>query len=218
MLRALDLFCGQGGSSAGLAAAGFHVTGVDLYHQPNYPFPFHHGDALDLSVSWVRANFDLVTASPPCQAYTKCARIRGRRHPRLIAETRAFLERVGLPWVIENVEEARPELRTPVMLCGAQFGLRTYRHRLFEASFPIQAQIHLPHERRTVKMGRALRDGDFYHAVGNFSGVDYVRADLGVPWMTREGIRECIPPVYAQYVAHEFRHWSKLKRRARAWA
>jgi hypothetical protein len=38
-------------------------------------------------------------------------------------------------YIIENVEGA--PLRDPVALCGALFpGLRTLRHRLFEASFP----------------------------------------------------------------------------------
>ncbi|WP_372671287.1 hypothetical protein [Amycolatopsis kentuckyensis] len=49
-------------------------------------------------------------------------------------------------------------------------------------------------------MGRPLQAGDWYHAVGNFSGVPYVRADMGVPWMNRDGIRECIPPVYARHI------------------
>jgi DNA (cytosine-5)-methyltransferase 1 len=49
-------------------------------------------------------------------------------------------------------------------------------------------------------MGRAVQPGDYYHAVGNFSGVDYIRQDMGVPWMNRDGIRECIPPSYAQFI------------------
>ncbi len=40
--------------------------------------------------------------------------------------------------------------------------------------------------------------------VGNFIGVDGAKEDLGVPWMSREGIRECIPPAYTEYVGREF--------------
>jgi DNA (cytosine-5)-methyltransferase 1 len=43
----------------------------------------------------------------------------------------------------------------------------------------------------------------FYQAVGNFSNVGYARADMGVPWMNRDGIRECIPPVYAEHVGRQ---------------
>jgi DNA (cytosine-5)-methyltransferase 1 len=142
-------------------------------------------------------------STPPRRAsgYSACQRIRGRAHPDLIAATRSALEATGRPWVIENVEDALPELRSPVLLCGAMFPrLRTYRHRLFETSFPLEAPAHPTHGQVTVKMGRPLRDGDWYHAVGNFSNVDYVRKNLGVPWMSRDGIRECIPPVYVEYV------------------
>jgi DNA (cytosine-5)-methyltransferase 1 len=30
--------------------------------------------------------------------------------------------------------------------------------------------------------------------------VDYVREDMNVPWMSRDGIRECIPPAYTEYI------------------
>jgi DNA (cytosine-5)-methyltransferase 1 len=198
--RLLDLYCGQGGASAGYGAAGFDVTGVDIAAQPRYPWPFVQADAVD----YLRehgTSFDAIAASPPCQAYSACQRIRGRAHPDLIAATRDALMAIGRPWVIENVEDARGELRSPVLLCGSMFpGLRTYRHRLFETSFPLAVPPHPPHAGVSVKMGRPLRDGDWYHAVGNFSNVPYVRDNLGVGWMSRDGIRECIPPAYAEYV------------------
>lgn len=196
----LDTYCCQGGASAGYAAAGWCVTGVDLAPQPRYPWRFVQADAVEF-ITEHGAGFAAIHASPPCQGYSACQRIRGRAHPDLIGATREALEASGRPWVIENVEDARGELRDPVLLCGAMFGgLRTYRHRLFEASVPLEVPVHPEHAAVTVKMGRPLRDGDWFHAVGNFSNVPYVRANLGVGWMSRDGIRESIPPVYAEHV------------------
>ncbi|MFB8101323.1 SAM-dependent methyltransferase [Streptomyces sp. NPDC056007] len=184
--------------------AGFDVVGVDSAPQPRYPFTFIQGDA----VEYIREHgheYDLIAGSPPCQAQSVCQRIQGREHPRLIGPTREAMEATGRPWIIENVEEAQGELRDPVMLCGASFGLHTYRHRLFEAGggLKLTAPAHQPHLHRTVKMGRPLAPGDWYHAVGNFSNVPYVKADMGVAWMSRDGIRECIPPAYTQFLGEQ---------------
>lgn len=208
-MRVLDLYCCQGGASAGYRAAGFDVVGVDLSPQPRYPFRFVQADALEYVRSRGSA-FGFIHASPPCQHDSDCQRIQGREHPDLIGPTREALNATGVPWVIENVGGAVPKLRDPVRLCGAMFGLHTYRHRYFETGggFSFKAPRHPAHTRETVKMGRSLRPGDFYHAVGNFSGVEYVRKDMDVPWMNRDGIRECIPPVYAEYIGNQFKEWA----------
>lgn len=202
--RALITYCCQGGDSMGWYLAGFDVTGVDLNPQPRYPFPFIQCDAIE----YIKAHgheYDLIAGSPPCQFYTLCQRIQGREHPALIPPTREAMEATGRPFVIENVEEAAPELRDPVRLCGSQFGLHTYRHRLFEPGGGLTLTVpeHRPHTERTVKMGRPLVEGDWYHAVGNFSNVPYVKADMGVPWMSRDGIRECIPPAYTRFLGEQ---------------
>lgn len=198
----LDLFCCQGGAAMGYHRAGFDVVGVDIDPQPRYPFEFHQGDAIDFLLRF-GGDFALRVASPPCQRYSLAQRIRGREHPDLIGPTRHALQEVGGPYVIENVEDARPELIGPVLLCGPSFGLRTYRHRLFESSMPLTVPVHQDHGQRSVKMGRPVAAGDFYHAVGNFSGVDMIRRDLGVEWMNRDGIRECIPPAYTEHIGRQ---------------
>jgi len=207
-MRVLDLYCCQGGASAGYAAAGAEIRGVDLAGQPRYPYPFSQGDALE----YIRergAAFDFIHGSPPCQGSSITQQIQGNDHPRLIGPTRDALNATGRPWVIENVGGALGELRNPVMLCGAMFGLHTYRHRYFETGggFTFTPPEHPEHVHHTVKMGRPVREGDWYHAVGNFSGVTYIRRDMNVPWMNRDGIRECIPPAYAQYIGTEFLKW-----------
>jgi DNA (cytosine-5)-methyltransferase 1 len=203
-MRILDAFCCQGGASAGYVTAGFDVVGVDLEPQPRYLHAFEQADAVQFILEHGR-EFDAIHASPPCQRYSKAQRIQGREHPDLITATREACLEVGVPYVIENVEDARDELINPAMLCGEFFGLKTYRHRLFEVSFMLEVPLHFGHPERTVKMGRAVEPGDYYHAVGNFSGVDYIRGDMGVPWMNRDGIRECIPPVYAEFIGRQLR-------------
>jgi len=205
----LNLYCCQGGSAKGYTDAGFYVIGIDINPQPRYPYLFIQADVLAFLAefaAWVAEHVTLVDASPPCQAHSRAWKIQQRQHPRLIAPTRELIIATGRPYVIENVEEARSELLEPVLLCGAMFpGLHTYRHRLLEAGgWTLTAPEHPEHLHPTVKMGRPLREGDWYHAVGNFSNVPYVKADMGVPWMSRDGIRECIPPAYTRHVGAQF--------------
>lgn len=205
---ALDVYCCQGGGGKGYADAGFDVIGIDIAPQSRYPYRFVQSDAiawLGAHAEWIRENVTFIHASPPCQFDSDCQRIMRRDHPDLIGPTRDALNATGVPWVIENVRGALPKLKNPVELCGTMFGLRTYRHRYFEAGgWTLPQPPHPVHTAPQVKMGRAPRDGEFVQAIGNFSGVALVRDDWGVPWMNRDGIRESIPPAYARYVAEQF--------------
>jgi len=211
-VKLLDLYCCQGGATRGYQQAGFTVTGVDLDPQPRYiGDEFWQADAigfLTIHADWIRAEVDFIHASPPCQFDSDCQRIRGNEHPDLIEPTREALDELGVPYVIENVRGALPKLKNPVELCGTMFGLRTYRHRYFEAGgWDLPQPAHPKHEVPQAKMGRPPRDGEFVQAIGNFSGVGLVRDDWGVAWMNRDGIRESIPPAYSRYVAGQFLAW-----------
>lgn len=203
----------------GYYRAGFDVVGVDIEPQPRYPFPFLQGDVLEVLKTLLAGghlcftgehqyalnDFSAIHASPPCQRRTKAQKIQKREHPALIGPTRFLLERTGLNYVIENVvpDDAATDddpLVDPVMLCGAMFGLKTYRHRLFESNVSLGAPPHPTHVARTAKMGRPPQPGEFMHVVGNFSGVEHGREVMGMPWASRDGLREAIPPVYAQWV------------------
>lgn len=198
--RLLDLFCCAGGAAMGYHRAGFEVFGVDIDPQPRYPFEFVQGDALKLLLER-HSEFDAFHASPPCQAFTNAQKIRGNTHPDFLAATRAAFELIGKPWVIENVPGA--PMRADALLCGAMFSLRTYRHRLFESNVPLRAPDHPEHEVRSTKMGRAPRPGEFMHVVGNFSGVTHARAAMGIEWMTRDELREAIPPAYTEHIGRQ---------------
>ncbi|MDD5328059.1 MAG: DNA cytosine methyltransferase [Phycisphaerae bacterium] len=142
MRKALDLFCGAGGSGKGLHDAGFEVTGIDILPQRHYPFEFIKMDAMELTTEELR-RFDFIWASPPCQRHSVMTKRWGdtirNNHPDLIEPVRAMLKKSGVPYCIENVVGA--PIDNILMLCGSMFGLQTKygsqlrRHRFFETSF-----------------------------------------------------------------------------------
>jgi hypothetical protein len=222
-LRVLDAFCCEGGATRGYQAAGFHVTGVDIVPRPDYcGDEFVLGDA----VEYIRAHgheYDIVHNSPPCQGEgaptkgTNAARNAeiGREHPRLITATRAALEAVGVPYVIENV--AGSTVRKDLMLCGDYFGLGVIMHRYFEfgGGAPIPTVPHDPrhmpkHDRRHG--GRRVRgwrhgvyyDGPYVAAYGKGGGkatVAEMQVAKGIDWTDdHEALREALPPAYTEYI------------------
>jgi DNA (cytosine-5)-methyltransferase 1 len=203
-VKALDLCCCQGGATKGLQMAGYHVTGVDIEPQPRYC-----GDRFfcDDAMAWLRGerepldSFDLIWASPPCQGYSKTQQLRGNNHPKLIEDMRVLLRTSGVPYIIENVPGA--PLIDPVVLVGSMFGLRTMRPRLFECSFDVPFALAPTPDARTAKMGRQPRPGEYMHVVGHFANVEYARAAMGIDWMTRDGLREAIPPAYAKFLVEQ---------------
>src|SRR5271169_3984152 len=90
-----------------------------------------------------------------CQGYTALRHAPGAiGAPRLIGEVREMLRASGVPYCIENVEEAAWDMINPITLCGSMFGLgaqgcRLQRHRLFECNFPLE-QPPCRHDSRPV--------------------------------------------------------------------
>lgn len=203
-MRIFDLYCGAGGAARGYHDAGLEVVGVDIDPQPAYPYEFHQGDALAHLVRHWR-EFDAVHTSPPCQDYTTLKNQHGNEWPRLIAPTRAILEAIGLPYVIENVAGARTELRNPVTLCGEMFGLGVIRHRLFETNWHLEAPAHVKHRGRVAgwRHGQYF-DGPYFAVYGEGGGKGTVaqwREAMGIDWMTeRHDLAEAIPPAYTRHI------------------
>lgn len=200
-LRALDLFCCAGGAAMGLHRAGFTVSGVDIKPQPRYPFDFVQMNALDALVGDL-GQFALIWASPPCQQF--CA-LRTREdlsgYPDLIDPVRQRLLAHGIPFVIENVPGA--PIRKDLMLCGSMFGLRSYRHRYFECSFPVVQPTHPKHTVRVNRRGENRREhwanGGFITITGDVGTYCGPEA-MGIDWMTGNEMSEAIPPAYAEYI------------------
>lgn len=189
-MRLLDLFCGAGGCSVGYHRAGFEVVGVDLHPQPNYPYEFYEGDALDMLGEWWDAGpFDAIHASPPCQHYAGSTAWRGDRskHPDLILPTRTLLTLHGASYVIENVQDARRELINPIRMCGSQFGLPVRRHRYFEVNWPADVMALGCHHQRD--------DLPFEH-----KGERAYADAMGCDWMTAKEARQAVPPAYTEMI------------------
>lgn len=190
----------------GYSRAGFRVIGVDIEPMPRYPFRFVQADAIEF-LDWLIETaawrlFDAIHASPPCQAWTAAQVLQGNEHPDLIGPTRERLKKIGLPYIIENVVGA--PLIDPFMLCGAMFpGLRVYRHRIFETNFDVKVPDHPKHTHSITKMGRPPQADEFMHVVGNFSGVKAAREAMDIPWMSRNELREAIPPAYTEHIGNQ---------------
>jgi DNA (cytosine-5)-methyltransferase 1 len=210
-MRALDLFCGGGGASMGLARAGFEVVGVDLHPQPAYPFTFIQADALTFPLG----GFDLIWASPPCQAHSAATRDKSR-HSDLIPATRERLRSSGAATIIENVVGA--PLLDPIMLCGAMFGLGVVRHRLFETSFVVTQPSHPKHVGSIVT-------GEYVTVAGNGGVPSWTLKErerrglarhipdemalgtwqqaMGIAWLPRKPLTQAIPPAYSEWLARQ---------------
>ena len=212
MMRALDLFCGAGGAAMGLMQAGFKVTGVDIKPQPDYPGEFLLSDALALEREFVE-DYSFIWASPPCQGYIPGRKEAQAKHPKLIPQTRAMLEKASAPFVIENVPGA--PIRHDLMLCGQMFGLPIIRHRYFELhGFTAPQPAHPKHEGKVTdgtlvycyRGGRpgCFGDNEKRSKLPNWS-LDEKRRAMGAKHiMTEEGISEAIPPAYSRYIAEAF--------------
>ena len=204
-MRLLDLFCGAGGAAMGYHRAGFEdITGVDIVDQPNYPFVFERGDALEYVMEHGH-EFDVIHASPPCQTYSVTANLHENVYPDLLEPTRDILSSIGKPYVIENVPGA--PLENYLILCGTMFGLRVRRHRLFECHPPIYfAPYSCNHYFRT---GGDLRIYQTVDALNNGKGITVAGKSyeltagsiaMDIDWMNKAELSQAIPPAYTEFI------------------
>jgi DNA (cytosine-5)-methyltransferase 1 len=214
-VRALDLFCKAGGATRGLQRAGFHVTGVDIKPQSRYCGDrFIQMDVTTMPVVKL-CLFDFIWASPPCQAHTAMKSAHNAKpHVDLIPQTRSLLSASGVPYVIENVVGA--PLVNPFTLCGSMFGLgsqgcRLERHRIFEASFPVDPPpcrhdprpvigVYGGHARIRAASAGGRGTKDVWEG-GHRSAASHA---LQIDWMTLDEMSEAIPPAYSEWIARQW--------------
>jgi DNA (cytosine-5)-methyltransferase 1 len=195
----------------GYHRAGFDVVGFDKEPQPNYPFEFYQVDVLSLSLQAVAEwGFVAVHASPPCQFATAYKRRKGVALDavNLIPQTRALLDRTGLPYVIENVEQARTHLLDPVMCCGTSLGVDIRRHRLFESNVLING-IACSHAEQAARSpgypqatNRTNRRATIEVGVRRIPLATQAR-HMDIDWMTREELSLAVPPAYTEHIGRQ---------------
>lgn len=203
----LDLFCKAGGAGMGYHLAGFDVVGVDIEDQPRYPFEFYKADALQYLEQHGHL-YDVIHASPPCQRYTNMQSIHKNRieHPDLIEPVRDMLIATGKPFIIENVVGA--PLKDYITLCGVMFGLKVYRHRLFESNVLLMEPPHPCHPEVMPSVGRGVSPSGYVSiGAGGIIGVrnaHKLRSDaMGIDWMNRDELTNAVPPAFTNYVGQQ---------------
>lgn len=235
--KMMDLYCGGGLAAIGYHQAGFDVYGLDIKSHPNYPFSFFQGNVLSFLenilsqpnyLNHFRTEYSLVHASPPCQKYsqsTALQRKKGKVYPDLVAPTRELLEKIGLPYIIENVPGA--PIRKDIVLRGDMFGLHVRRRRWFELGNWYMMQPGLPNKKGS------LANGDFVSVFGKGSYRVSSKSPSGFrpkcdqgsilktwhfamgippefgPFNYRE-LAEGIPPSYTKYIGEHFMAMLKI--------
>jgi DNA (cytosine-5)-methyltransferase 1 len=214
--RLLDLYSCAGGAAVGYARAGFDVVGVDIRRHRNYPYEHHVSDALEYLRDHGR-EFDAIHASPPCQKFTKAGAVARRAHLDLLTPTRAALEDLGLPFIIENVPGA--PMASYVTLCGSEFGLRATdldgtvlqlrRHRQFESNVFLMGAGGCRHDPR-LPTASVYGNGTAWKAAPEARRGGYVPHKsvcaqlLGIDHrMTKRELSESIPPAYTEFLGRQ---------------
>jgi DNA (cytosine-5)-methyltransferase 1 len=224
-MRLLDLCCSAGGAGEGYRRAGFTVTGVDIVKRAcGYPAGrFIRADAIEVlrDRDWVRANFDAVHASFPCQTHSITKNLRdaqgkGSGVVDLLPEGMPLLRSLGLPYVSENVPQAvAGGLRPDLLLCGSMFPeLHVYddtgrrwlqRHRIFESNILLSPPRPCDHKGAGVRpLGIYASKGDDIPSGGQTCRTtEQGRSLMGAPWMSWKALTEAIPPAYTEWIGHQ---------------
>jgi len=210
-VKLLDLYCGAGGASAGYAAAGFEVHGVDLKHGKRYPYTYVRADVLDILRDKNYLNqFDVIHASPPCQTHSITQHLRNAQGKTtskldLIPETRSALLESGKPYIIENVPGS--PLINPIQLCGSSFGLKVRRHRLFESNMALVGSVcNHKVQGRPIGVYGSLND-EIPRGGKTAVTIDEARNAMGISWAIWTELVEAIPPAYTKYLGGQLGRW-----------
>ncbi len=201
----------------GYHRAGFEVTGVDIKNQKRFPFEFIQADAIEVlnDLDFI-SQFDMITASPPCQTHSATRHLRDAQGGTtkkidLIPETRAGLIASGKTYVIENVVGA--PLINPITLCGSSFNLKVRRHRMFESNVQLMG-LPCDHKSqgRPVGVYGAMNDnpqgmdrktGKYVFGGKTAETIEQAREAMAIDWMIWGELVEAIPPAYTEFIGKQ---------------
>ena len=206
--KLLDCFAGEGGAATGYDLAGWDVTCVELdpVKAARNPHRTIVADAITYAADHGR-DYDAVTGSPVCKPFTDLAVLSDNEHPDTLTPFRAVVVALGVPYVIENVEGA--PLRDPMWLCGSMFGLDVEcrdgerrwlrRHRGFESNVFLVPPGPCMHP-AGQPVGVYGTGGGGQQTRGYKAHPEEARAVMGMPWGSRDGVAQAIPPQYTRWI------------------
>jgi DNA (cytosine-5)-methyltransferase 1 len=247
----LEFFAGEGGTAMGIHNVGvrhprldpaFRVVCVDNNPKALARNPFESvcADAIDDFAELVeRYDPAVIGGGPPCQDFSRLKTRTGKSYPRLIKPFRELLLKWGGPYVIENVETARPFMIDPILICGSMLynglgelpivdDLLLKRHRLFESNVPLEEPAaDLCEIGKKAGWWRAfinVHGGGGQREIPNPGGPRNVRGNkasraeaqklMGIDWMSVAGMNEAIPPLYSEHIARQVAAYLGLERAA----
>lgn len=227
-MRLLDLFCGAGLAADGYVQAGFEVYGVDFKKQNNYPYEFQQNDALEIlkDFSFLKS-FDIIHASPPCQAHTRAKHLRNAqgnksRYQDLLTPALELLRKSGIPWIVENVPGS-PGMESAVVECGSSYDLKVRRHRLFLSDdIPLKGSV-CDHKKQGKPIGVYHVMGDTCKGISSKTGKLVIGGSTAKSleeglWamgmdriVTWNELKEGFPPAYTKHIGIQAIEWLKNK-------
>lgn len=209
-MKLLDLYCGAGMASDGYVSAGFDVVGIDNQDQIDYPYDFMRSDALEVLATNLPEQFDVIHASPPCQAHTRAKHLRKAqggtsKATDLITPTLQLLSTrwAHKVWIVENVPGA-PGMENAVVACGSAYGLGVRRHRLFRSNVELEG-TGCNHKAQGRPWGVYHVMGDTIPKGGRTAlnlehGLEVMGVDRPIPW---DSLKEGFPPHYTKFMGQQ---------------
>lgn len=171
---------------------------------------------------WALDDFDLIHASPPCQGFTRAAKLREAQGGKtkkgavdLLTPTLRLLDAIGKPYIVENVPGA--PMRKDIVLCGSMFGLKVRRHRWFQTNLPIIAtagELRCDHKKQGKPVGVYHVMGDTAQGLDKKTGrwvvggstaktIEEAQEAMGIDWLPWNPLKEAIPPAYTEWLGRQ---------------